>query len=97
MTYTREDLAGAFKGQFMQPEVYHGDVIELQYKNGDSFFIPLGDYSPTIHSSGVMESFTFSDRYLARLSASGYLDCTESTMFDTEQEAIAFLINNYAE
>ena len=96
MTYTREELEEAFKGQFMQPEVYHGDVIELQYKNGESFCMPLEDYSPAMHS-GVIESFTFSNRYLARLSASGYLDCTESTMFDTEQEAIAFLINNYAE
>ena len=33
----------------------------------------------------------------ARLSAPGYLDCTEWTVFDTEQEAYQFLEDHYPE
>ena len=35
--------------------------------------------------------------YGARLSASGYLDCTEWTVFETEQEAREYLEENYPE
>jgi len=35
--------------------------------------------------------------YGARLSAPGYLDCTEWTVFDTEEEAKAYLDENYPE
>ena len=35
--------------------------------------------------------------YGARLSAPGYLDCTEWTVFDTEQEAREYLEENYSD
>jgi len=33
----------------------------------------------------------------ARLSAPGYLDCTEWTVFDTEQEALDYLVETYGD
>lgn len=35
--------------------------------------------------------------YGARLSAPGYLDCTEWTLFDTELEAIKYIVETYGE
>ena len=35
--------------------------------------------------------------YGARLSAPGYMDCTDWTVFDTEQEAIDYLAETYLE
>jgi hypothetical protein len=35
--------------------------------------------------------------YGARLSAPGYLDCTDWTVFDTKEEAIAYLDEYYPE
>ncbi|MGO8809196.1 MAG: hypothetical protein ACLQJF_07010 [Candidatus Sulfotelmatobacter sp.] len=46
---------------------------------------------------GEIESWENVKGYGARLSAPGYLDCTEWTVFDTEQEATEFLDEFYPE
>ena len=46
---------------------------------------------------GEPESWENIKGYGARLSAPGYLDCTEWTVFDTEEEAKAYLDENYPE
>lgn len=48
-------------------------------------------YEGTIHTVGLIEGFG------ARLSAPGYMDCTEWSVFDTEEEAKAHLEEMYGD
>lgn len=41
--------------------------------------------------------YTIINGYGARLSASGYMDCTEWSVFDTAQEAADYLLDVYAD
>jgi|ERR1700733_2771717 len=47
------------------------------------------------YTEGEPQSWENVKGYGARLSAPGYLDCTEWTVFDTEQEAREYLEKNY--
>ena len=47
--------------------------------------------------TGEIESHEVVDGYGARLSAPGYLDCTDWNVFDTEEEAIKDLIDNFGD
>ena len=53
----------------------------------------LADYLEGSHVFCVAEK----EGYGARLSAPGYLDCTEWTVFDTEQEAVDYLEETYGD
>jgi hypothetical protein len=60
------------------------------------------DREETIHkiqqyTEGPPQSWENIKGYGARLSAPGYLDCTEWTVFDTKQEAETYLDENYPE
>ena len=46
---------------------------------------------------GIPVSFELIKGYGARLSAPGYMDCTEWTVFPTEQEAIEYMDEYYPE
>lgn len=45
---------------------------------------------------GTIESIEFITGHGARLSAPGYMDCTEYTIHDTEHDAIVYLVDTYA-
>jgi len=47
------------------------------------------------YTDGEPQSWENIKGYGARLSAPGYLDCTEWTVFDTEEEAKTYLDENY--
>jgi hypothetical protein len=47
------------------------------------------------YTDGKPQSWENIKGYGARLSAPGYLDCTEWTVFDTREEAEAYLDENY--
>lgn len=49
------------------------------------------------YTEGMPESWGYICGYGARLSAPGYLDCTEWAVFDTEREAQEYLNENYPE
>ena len=51
----------------------------------------FGEY----YEGSRIDSVTVREGYGARLSAPGYLDCTEWTVFDTEDEAREYLEENY--
>ena len=85
---------------FMQPEVWHGSCWKVDTDNGIELY-PC-DY---------FDSFSVADMtdcdeddiervtgFFARLSAPGYLDCTEwSGPFKTEAEARAYLTETYGD
>jgi hypothetical protein len=80
------DLEEAFDGQFLQPEIVGPETFQLSQ---DGCWVPQ-------YSGGSMTEET-AHGYFARLSASGYLDCTEwGGPFETEAEAARYLLDTYA-
>ena len=83
---------------FMQPDIYYGSYYEIDTTEGIAL-IPLSasgmvdsledlrDY----YSGEVMDedsvSLEVQEGWLYRLSAPGYMDCTEWSVADTKQEA----------
>src|SRR5260370_41630348 len=53
----------------------------------------ISDLSP--YCEGTIQEWETIRGYGARLSAPGYLDCTEWTVFDTAEEAQAYLDENF--
>jgi hypothetical protein len=49
----------------------------------------------SVYYEGTVQSVTFVNGYGARLSAPGYMDCTEWTVFDTPEQAQAYLDEYY--
>jgi hypothetical protein len=82
-----------FRDSFLKPEIIGPlDCAEIQ-KRGESVFVPL-EYVTAEMREGA-EVYTFSGRYLARLSASGFLDCTDWLLYDDLESAIAGLAEMY--
>lgn len=93
---------------FMQEQIIYDRWIEIDSKEG-TFFIPqdligktteprLSDCAPFIPClpQNVI-SMRIIDGYGARLSAPGYLDCTEWTVFPTKEQAQKFLTEMYGD
>jgi hypothetical protein len=76
-------------------------VIET---NQGTWFVPKDDIGEVTeladlkdYVEGTPESFTTREGYGARLSAPGYLDCTEWSVFDTPEQAEEYLDEYYPE
>ena len=50
-----------------------------------------------LYVEGTIQSWENIQGYGARLSAPGYLDCTEWAVFDTVEEALSYLAEMYEE
>jgi hypothetical protein len=86
---------------FMNPVVQKGEWWKVETNNGTDF-IPL-DIAPTVKD---LKPFLGGQKILskekimgygARLSASGYMDCTEWCVFDSEKAAWSYLLENHAD
>lgn len=96
------NVANPFEGQFMQPNIYKGRayIVETTYGTEVVPHDLVGDgYTPLM---GYLDGTPYEDQelvikegYLARLSAPGYMDCTEWSFHDTEEEALAYLEDMY--
>ena len=77
--------------QFMQPNIYRGEIFEVFPENGESYYTTEypGDENP--------ENVERLNGYYAYVSANGYMDMTEVGLFETEAEAIDALIDYYCE
>ena len=70
---------------FMEPEYFHGHFVKFQNtKTGDEFLVPEMYYYQDDDMHYIETIFGFG----VRLSAPGYLDCTEWEVYSTEEEAI---------
>lgn len=89
---------------FMLPRVEHGkwikvetnigtEIVPADLVGGDPTQAKLKDYL----EGDRIQSFEVVEGYGARMSAPGYLDCTEWTVFDTYQEALDFLNETYGD
>lgn len=87
----KEDFENLCKG-FMIPEiVVNQDFYLVSDEYGDQFWIPDFAYQ----EGKILER---NAGYFARLSAPGYLDCTEwNGPFETELEAEEYLVEMYGE
>lgn len=85
---------------FMVPEYLKGDWYEVETNCGTEV-VPadltdgtVGDLAQYIEGSRIGE-VTKRHGVGARLSAPGYMDCTEWSVFDTIEEARAFIAEQY--
>ena len=77
--------------QFMQPNIYRGEIFEVSPENCESYYTTE---CPEDEKSENVERLT---GYYAYVSANGYMDMTEVGFFETEAEAIEALIDYYCE
>jgi len=98
--HEREQALATMAEGFMEPEFYEGPWIEIDANHGNSHYPDEGysdyeyrsfggDFDATVtrHPHGV----------LCRLSAPGYLDCTDWTAFETREEAEEYLVETYGD
>lgn len=67
------------------------DVFEGPHDNSGEHFTEDGIYKPGEYEFEIIEG------YGARLSAPGYLDCTEWSVFETDIEAAEYLAEQYGD
>ena len=97
--YTYEELQKAFAGEFMQPEI----VEDTWYVGEDKYRVYFAIPSDVMALEQVIEE-TGADPedietvkgFGARIQAPGYMDASDWTVYDTEQEAIDYLMEYYA-
>jgi hypothetical protein len=94
---------------FMQKQVFHGGYFEVDTDMGTEI-VPsylIGRTMDT-HVEAFLNylegkpldddaSIEYQEGWLARLSAPGYMDCTEWSVHKTEQEALAYLDETYGD
>lgn len=91
---------------FMKPVVYKGEYYEVEANHGETHIIPgefakpgspasaLADYvDGTIDNPDTV--LVRQTGWLARMSAPGYMDCTDWTVHVSEHEAEAYLAESY--
>lgn len=78
-------------GEFMQPNIYRGEIFEVFQENGESY------YTVEYPEDEDPENVERLVGYYAYVSANGYMDMAEVGFFDTEAEAIEALIDYYCE
>jgi hypothetical protein len=96
---TKEIEAGLdrLSRQFMTPSIEGPiDVISYEDPYEGTIYLP----ADLVHDVATIPFVPFDierheGKYLAKLSASGYLDQTDTTMHDTYEEAAAYLVETY--
>lgn len=84
-------LAYVSNGEFMQPNIYRGEIFEVFQENGESY------YTTEYPEDENPENVERLNGYYAYVSANGYMGMTEVGFFETEAEAIEALIDYYCE
>jgi hypothetical protein len=82
-------------GRWIEVETTHGTEFIPQHVVGLQSAFRADDVADYV--SGKFISARLVDGYGARLSMDGYLDCTDWTIYETEQEAIDALEDMYDE
>lgn len=82
---------------FMAPEIAEMEMFHIE-RNGETTLIPsdVFDFSDVCPLIGESVEITVNKGFYARLSASGFMDCTEwSGPYSSEAEALADLCDTY--
>lgn len=94
---TYEQVAEAFEDSFLKPEIYHGHIQVAETKEG-TVVVPecYAQYPSNAEAAkqyGVSEDDVSTVyAYAVRLSAPGYLDCTDWELVHTEQSGLERLL-----
>lgn len=91
-------------------EIVPGDIVSLPFNlnfaAGGRFYADACAVETWKHFQRAFKPYVSGDEisevaprigYICRLSASGYMDCTDWSAFDTEEEAAQYLIDTYGE
>ena len=96
---TIDQILTALDEQFMRPEILGPmDAWEVCPADGETCVIPYGglaDYLAATDSDA--SAAPRSGVYLARLSATGYMDATDWSIHDSEDDARAYLADAYGD
>jgi hypothetical protein len=90
-----EMIEELYAGEFMKPECVKGDFATFTGQYGETITVPLGSLNLHTYDNSTLE--VRHNAYGVRLSASGYLDCTDWEVFDTLEEAQDYLIEEAPE
>ena len=102
---TWPELEEHFADKFMQPDASRGYWV-VDFDNGDTEYFPLefsdrgtrADFADYIESQGKIETVTKNKAgYIWRLSAPGYLDCTNWSISDTMADLINDILDMYGD
>ena len=107
MTITEKQWAAAFSSAFMQPHIEHGTYYTVDTTSGTET-VPTDVAGTATTPKDLMdflegkpqdpdEVLEVQTGWLARMSASGYMDCTDWTAHETEQEAMEYLVEMYGD
>ena len=98
---TNQEILTKMAEQFMKP-VVTGAIkwMQLDTPNDGIVSCPASDLSASqfadIYDMDAAE-VEFVSAYGARLSAPGYMDCTEWSVFDTQEKAEQYLVDTYGD
>lgn len=106
----REAAMEQLQQGFMKPVVYRGTYIEVETSDGTEIvtipmvpdgvcFLRAGNFQEYCHGKIIdpEAQLEIESGYLARMSAPGYMDCTDWTAHKTQEAAEDYLIENYGE
>lgn len=102
-TETIEAGLGRLRRQFMKPVIYRANCWEVSTDHGSSEYVPEDVEANPARLAQYVEGKIDEDRdpilhvgiWLARLSAPGYMDCTDWSIHLTERAAAEYLIDTY--
>jgi hypothetical protein len=83
-----------FEWGFMKPQIIADKWFTAENEWGDSESVPA-EYEHELRDAGFTLEGGHSFGYGARLSAPGYMDCTDWVVFDTFEEADEYLAEMY--
>lgn len=81
------ELAERVGEKFMAPCLYHGPYVIVENKRGESRLLPADCRDLRDSEEHIVERRT---GYYARLSASGYMDCTAHETIDSVSDVVTF-------
>ena len=80
----------------MQPQIVdHQCWNQIETRTGESEFVCVADARDILADLAPGDSVTIIQGFGARMSAPGYMDCTEWTVFETRVEAAEYLLETY--
>ena len=85
--------------KLLKPDIDHREWLELETEEGETFIYPADLFTKEqvlkLHkgTSNIEQRAAWG----ARMSAPGYLDCTQWVLFETEEEAKEYLMENFGD
>lgn len=106
----REAGLARLEKQFMVPEIYRGHVWEISANHGETHWVPgdiIGYLPDPVDARSVLAAYVDGTIdadsepiyrrgvWLARLTAPGYMDCTDWSVCSSRRDAEEYLVEMY--